>query len=183
MPERYADVDGTTVRVGSAADAGALCPTADGRPRTAKEYQWLVKYSGAPGPVMIPNPLDPTARDVPLINPVTRMQEYPLDEVAVFQAGRRGRGRQHPGRSTPEALKRTEWRERLLVAARNGRLAVESDGRVTLDGERLAARPAQLCGDLLRSGVIGEPGDDARLPLTDAGRAVLTRWGVEPAST
>lgn len=184
MVERVIEVDGRQVRVGNSADAAALCHTVSGRPLTVDEYHWLVKYQGAPGPLMVPDPEDPDGPRVPSRDPVSGRPRYDLDAAAAFQAARPGQGAH--GTHTAETLPRSPVRVRLLLAALAGELAVAPGPGATLVAEESQSpRIAQMRTGLERLGLLGAPvGEDASrqrsVLITDAGRAALTRWGDLP---
>lgn len=193
--ERYVEVEGRRVRVGTYADAGALCnPPISGSTYRRYTLPGLLDPP-APGPLTIPDP-DGGAGTV-LTDGGTRAPLVDLDAAIAWDAGRPGSGRRP---QTAATLRETPLRRRLLEAARTGRLVVvrstrQAARRATEDrpeggwgwqtyigDEQLPSRRAgQSRAELQEFGLLSAP-DPAgakrqHLALLPAGVEVLTRWG------
>lgn len=169
--DQVAVIERDGLRLGTSADAGALCGK-DGV--SGDTYRWYVRVYGAPGPYKIPHPI--TGKMVSARDEQGR-ELFNLDAVAKWDSGRPGQGvRVQPGRP----IKFTQLRWDLLAGARDGRLHLR-DGRPHLGDEPLAARSLQRLGELLDAGLLDAPPEDSTkrspYPLTDAGR----RWLEDPS--
>jgi hypothetical protein len=160
-------------RWGSATDAGRLCVTAEAPEGVdARTYRLYVRRQGAPA----------WRRR----NPTTGVQEYDLDAVVEWNAGRPGGGR----RSIAEgaAPRRTDARFRVLDAAQRGCLITGGAGGagaikapLRLDGRDLDRAERYAVTELHKADLIAltacRPGDrGVRLRPTLAGRRVLKVW-------
>lgn len=196
MVERIVDIEGRQVRVGSYADAGALIGV---NAETARRYAsgHATLAVPAPKPITIRDPKDPTGERRVTLRFKGEVQ-VDLDAWVQWDAGRagvRGKRGHRAAEVTPETVRRTSGRERLLAGARDGDLRQvrgyqEGKGVTLLAGEPQSARMAQLRSELQDLGVLTEPGPDDwgsdgsyRVRLTADGRRVLARWGLptEPA--
>lgn len=188
MTERTVQVGGRLVRVGNADDAGRLCRTPK-RPEgyDGREYRWQVRRNGAPSPVQVPDPFPPTGQTPTLVDLlIDGRPQFDLDAVEEWNAARPGSGGWRNAAVTAETLPRTETREWLLVAARDGRMTLDlphrrdRPGVARVDGEQLDSRTAQSRGHMRDLGLLVDPAPDAetrQVLLPEAGRAALTRWG------
>lgn len=194
VAERYVTIDGREVRVGTYADAGALCtPPVSGD--TYRRYTITgpaaVMSPPAPGPLDVPDSTDRTGqRRTPLLDD-NRAAQIDLDAAAEWDAQRPGSGSwRRP--ADADGLKPSPMLVRLLVAARDGQLAVRRGNarrvtwRVLVRGveEPALTRVGQMLAALVSVGAVAAPDPSLREPqplaLLDAGRGVLTRWGMDP---
>lgn len=190
--ERYVEVDGRRIRAGTLADAAAMCRTNDGRPLSVHDLRSRITRGGPSDPppyITVVDDDDPDGPRVPLRN-AKGQRLVDLDAYAEWDRTRPRKGGMRPSQFTPDTLPRRPGWEAILVAARDGKLAIAPGyraghrGATLIDGVAQSKWVSQWVAVFERMGLLGAPsGEDGvsgPVPLTDVGGGVLTRWGVPP---
>lgn len=154
------------LRLGTAADAGAVCVTEQSPTGLSAEmFRFYVRTQGAPAPHQV---RDPISRDMVAARDAHGRELFDLDEVAAWNAARPGTGARK-GRP----MRWTQLRHDLLAGARDGTLTRSQSGRACLGGLELRSRALQRIGEFLDAGLLREPRSlRGRYRLTPAGE----RW-------
>jgi hypothetical protein len=189
MVERHVRVGNRVVRAGTDDDAGRLCRT-DKQPGgiAGATYRRYTTDGDAPGPLRLA-PRRPGEPGV-LLQDEAGGHLYDLDAVEAWHKARPGKGGRAAARITADTVRRTDLRELVMVAARDGRLVVEAGpyrgrpGPTLIDGRRQSARVAQSCAEMQRvGGLSSTPAGGGPLRVTAVGRRIFARWGVTDPET